>query len=379
MNNTIGFLKPHLVGSRFDDHTIPLELLKDFAALEEMIIEMTKWQYFQDNPDRQRIPRGFIDGISLKLESIQSGSAVPHISLHMEKNSPDLFTYGYFEKSRDAIILGISAAEHNQKVTDHIPENLLGYFDRIGRSLHDDEAMEFSINGNDDQKATLNKITRKKLLLASSKVREVTDEVTLRGIISEVDQGKMTFELQLVNGLKVNSPISLQYLATVMDAFQGYRQKTKVVLRGIGKFNRFDRLQSIESIEHLSILDPLDVSARIDDFRSLKNGWIDGENGLALAEENLNWFLNQFESIFSNELPLPYVYPTEEGGLQLEWEFSEHDISVEINLETHWAEWHDYDMISKEAKTKTLNLEMLPDWGWLNKTLKSYIETCEDE
>lgn len=36
------FLTPRLTGKRFDDHTIPLDLLEDFAALEEFFIEVAK-------------------------------------------------------------------------------------------------------------------------------------------------------------------------------------------------------------------------------------------------------------------------------------------------------------------------------------------------
>ena len=38
-----GFLKPRLVSKRFDDHGIPLEVLKDFAALEELLDLRAGW------------------------------------------------------------------------------------------------------------------------------------------------------------------------------------------------------------------------------------------------------------------------------------------------------------------------------------------------
>ena len=45
MPETIEFLSPRLVGNRFDQHSIPLEVLKDLAALEELIVEVAKWHY----------------------------------------------------------------------------------------------------------------------------------------------------------------------------------------------------------------------------------------------------------------------------------------------------------------------------------------------
>ena len=71
------FLQPHLTGSRFAGHSIPLEFLKDLAVLQEMIIEVAKWRFLQDNPGRRRCPRGFTEGIELKLTGIEEGCAAP--------------------------------------------------------------------------------------------------------------------------------------------------------------------------------------------------------------------------------------------------------------------------------------------------------------
>src|ERR1019366_870505 len=75
------FLKPTLDGQRFQDHTVPLELFKDFSALQEMLIEVAKWEFLKSNPNRERIPRHFTDGLDLHLEAIEEGSAILKITL----------------------------------------------------------------------------------------------------------------------------------------------------------------------------------------------------------------------------------------------------------------------------------------------------------
>jgi len=75
------FLRPRLTGPRFEGHGIPLEVLKDLAVLEEMIVEVAKWKYLKDHPERLRSPRGFTEGIELKLTGIDEGSAIPVICL----------------------------------------------------------------------------------------------------------------------------------------------------------------------------------------------------------------------------------------------------------------------------------------------------------
>ncbi len=374
MNITHSFLKPRLVGKRFDDHTIPLEILKDFAVLEEMIIETAKWKYLEKNSERQRVPRGFSNGVSLRLKTIEPGSAVPEFIYEINQESMFPEITDYLEEAKSSVVSAISAAEDDGDITQHMPSNLLAYFDRFGRSLLDDEVIEFTMPNNENEKAKLNRITRKKLLFAS-KVSEVTDEIMLRGIIPEADQEKMKFEIKLIDGSKVVAPIAIEYMKTVLDAFQGYKENLKVVLRGIGKFNRHEKLISIESIEHISILDPLDVPARIDELRPMKEGWLDGKNGVILEKQDLDWFSEIFEKYFSSDLPLPYVYPVPDGGLLLEWSIAGHDISLEVSFPERKAQWHDYDLILDKEDVKSLDLELRSDWEVFMKQLKTYMDS----
>ncbi len=118
-------------GERFDEHAIPLELLKDLAVLEEMVIEVAKWRYLQDHEDRKRTPRGFTDGIALKLTAVEPGSAIPRIDLFAQ--SDGYFPPGsqvYFEQGREHILGAIDAANRDGRISDYLPESLLGYFDR---------------------------------------------------------------------------------------------------------------------------------------------------------------------------------------------------------------------------------------------------------
>ena len=130
----------------------------------------------------------------------------------------------YFERARDAVVNAIGAAEQNQPITAHLPEKSLGYFDRLGRSLRDGEAIEFSTPTHLNP-ARLTRETRRRLVLASSSVKELTEETVVRGSIPEVDQDDMTFELQLIDGRKVRAPMADQHLETILEAFNAYRAR----------------------------------------------------------------------------------------------------------------------------------------------------------
>ena len=133
------FLRPRLVGRRFDEHTLPLDILKDFSALEEMLIEVAKRQYLAAHPERQRTPKGFTKGLELHLTAVEEGSAIPVIALAFATLFPSADA-DYFDQAKDQIVEAIAAAEHGQQPT--LPPELLRYFDRFGRGLHEGEAIE---------------------------------------------------------------------------------------------------------------------------------------------------------------------------------------------------------------------------------------------
>ena len=104
------FLRPRLVGRRFDEHTLPLDILKDFSALEEMLIEVAKRQYLAAHPDRQRTPKGFTKGLELHLTAVEEGSAIPVIALAFATLFPSADAE-YFDQAKDQIVEAIAAAK----------------------------------------------------------------------------------------------------------------------------------------------------------------------------------------------------------------------------------------------------------------------------
>ena len=358
------FLKPRLVGARFDEHSVPLEFLKDFAALEEMIIEVAKWKFRQAHPDRARVPRGFTDGLELHLTKVEDGSAIPVIALVFGTLFPSA-NATYFDQAREAIIEAVASANQSQDSTSQLPPNLLGYFDRFGRSLREGERMEFTAAN--QQVASLTTETRRKLIRASQAV-EWTEEVTLLGLISEADQARMSFELELKDGTKLTAPLYNQHLDTVLEAFSGYRKGLRVQLQGVVKKNRQDQLKSIESVEHVSPLDPLDVAARMEELAELQDGWLDGK-GHAPERAALDWLARSFEVNFNPDLSLPYLYPTAEGGIQAEWPAGNWEVTLDINLSNKTAEYQAFNLTTQVCNECVLDLSQPDAWMQLNERL----------
>ena len=68
------FLKPKLVGGRFEGHAIPLDFLRDLSALNDIILEGARAAYLKANLERSRLPKGFADDFTLSLSGVEQGS-----------------------------------------------------------------------------------------------------------------------------------------------------------------------------------------------------------------------------------------------------------------------------------------------------------------
>jgi hypothetical protein len=126
--------------------------------------------------------------------------------------------------------------------------------------------------------------------------------------------------------------------------------------------------------------DALDIAVQLDTLRTLKNGWADGlqpaqdwGNGYGTApnHEGLDWLAGQFKRFYASSLPRPYLYPTPLGGVQAEWLEEPYDASLEIDLESHSAEWHCLNLGTKISTVEDLNLDKAEAWEWLSTEVKS--------
>lgn len=359
------FLRPRLCGARFDGATIPLEVLADLAVLEEMVVEVAKWRFRQDHPDRKRAPRNFSAGVELKLTKVEDGSAIAVIALTLAAPPAPLFpdeVPRYFELARESIVASVWAADQKEDVLRHLPAKCLAYFDRLGRGLRAGEALELP-RGDGLPPARLTPESRQRLLAAAD-MTEVTQEARVRGAVVELDDERGTFQLQLVDGRRLSGPVPVQFRDSLLEALSERRSGARLMVQGVGSFDRRGKLLRMTSIERLTALDALDVPARIDELRLLKDGWLDGQ-GAAPTSAGLSWFSQAFDERFPDGLSLPYLYPTEGGGLRAEWSAKGREMSLDVDVVSHGAHWHSWQRDTDVEESERLDLDTEQAWARL--------------
>lgn len=122
-----------------------------------------------------------------------------------------------------------------------------------------------------------------------------------------------------------------------------------------------------------AIADPLDVPARLREFHAMEDGWYDGE-GVAPRTEGLDWFAAIFTRYYPDDIPLPYTYPTPEGGIEMEWSIGGHSVILEVDLSTRQGDYLGFDDTSDVENTRTLNLDSVDSWTWITNGIRQLAE-----
>jgi hypothetical protein len=206
------FVTHVLKGARFEGHAMPVTVLPELAASRDLVLEVARFIFFQEKPGRQRVPKGFDEGIELVLRGIGEGSAavalerrgkVPTDAAQLMLPQTGVGKADYFEQARDLVNEMIEAARTGKTPPPTFPAHAVRLFNGFGRSLHDDESIE--IRGTTGRPvATYDKRVRKRVVLLSEKTYE--DSVEIVGKITQYDSQRQAFGV-LVDDRTIPAPL----------------------------------------------------------------------------------------------------------------------------------------------------------------------------
>jgi hypothetical protein len=311
----------------------------------------------------------------LELTFLISASAIPKLVLAFAVSAYPILgnvhprSTPYIEKAKNKIIDAIGNANHNKSI--NLDQKYLNYFNRIGKGLLEDESIDFSPES--DKGAILNKNVRKKILLSRNEKYEYSDSITFNASIPSVDKKEGKFKLDIDgNSIECNFDVAGDFYKTILAAFNEYENNTLVSIKATGIYNEQDKLIRIEGMEAMDVLDPYDVNVRLSQLSKLADNWYDG-TGKAPNSDLLKQFGEYFGLYYNQELPLPSIFPTIEGGIQLEWSFHSSGVILEVNdnfMSNFLISYDDNDSIVDNQ----LNLTKQEDWAELNDQIKNLVQ-----
>lgn len=107
------------------------------------------------------------------------------------------------------------------------------------------------------------------------------------------------------------------------------------------------------------------------DFGLLLKNWFDNKNqGQEFNINEINEFIVLFEKYYNFNLKLPDVFPVPNGNIQLEWTYKKRESSLEINLKTLYAEYHELDISTNDEIEIQCNLKEKTSWKSLNSQIE---------
>jgi hypothetical protein len=321
------FARLHLTGGRFDTPGMPLEALVELARYRDLILGVARAIFLQDNPDRQRMPRGFYDRLDLRLNVVEEGSVTPVV----ERRLPDgafVSTDDYFTRARDIISHAVEVAAADDAPLLALPPDTLVLFNPFGQTLRSSEAIELR-TADASSGPTYTSETRRRLLLSSRKT--FTQEVQGIAWVHEVDGNAMSCRVRLKTGPSwpVAAPLDEVTFSSAKAALEPNGEGPPVRVFGVGVFDAGEQLLRLDSIQAIDPLDDdfLQLDARLDEIATLNAGWLDGE-GVSPDVGAVERARALLAELLAFEVPRPRVFATVDGGVQAEWTVGELEISL---------------------------------------------------
>lgn len=308
------YLRLKFEGGRFEGHAMPVDVLAEFVTMQDLVQVVARQMFLKANPTRVRAPRGFNGACKLHLAATEPNCFTADLVL--ASHQPQAEHWAMFDDARAWTMKALHAAAAAGPPPPDVPD-ALGLLSQLGRHLVDQEIIGVSGNG---KSATLD--ARARSSMQAWAPEDYRYEAELEGEVVAVDEARERFTLSVGAG-RFDVPLLLEH-ATVVNEAMRERPIRRVLVKG-SLLVRKSRLETLESFLVLDADRASEVTPlwdRIEDLHSrLRDGWLDGR-GVAISAavaERTRRLVGRL-LVDHDDAPAPRIYPTDTGGIQLEWD-----------------------------------------------------------
>jgi hypothetical protein len=327
--------KLRYVGARFDEHRLPVDMLADLPAFRDLIVAFAKELWRESHVDRVRVPKGFDKSLSLDLARIEPGSAVPAMTWDRKAAQKEL--PGVADELSGIVDAAYQRVIHlfDEAANDSFPKALSSEFirplNKFGSSLRDDEVIEFlNSEGRQGNVVYLTPLIRKNLI---TKVRETYESRfegsgKLVGINSPSHDVMSSIRVETLEHGVISIEVEKDRIKAEFDGHinDSVQFDVTVELNSSDEFKSVVAVHDVELVEFPQGWDRL--VARLEELGSLRDGWMDGAgSSISAAAVGSALAVVQARPILS---PIVKAFPTQSGGVMLEFEFGGWDYSIEF-------------------------------------------------
>jgi hypothetical protein len=320
----------HLRGGRYEQHGLPVEMLSEFARYERLVVDVAKAIYKNRHARRQRVPRGFASGFELRLTEIHAGSVVPVLEVPDESmlGAAGIDVEGVFDEARVLIQQTLRAVSNDGQIPRTFPPQALREFSRFGRSLRDDERIDF--DEGTPHAATYSQAVRR-ILHEQAQLERFEVEMLVNGQVIGLLADKATFEFRLAdNGRTVSGRFSSDEVVPDLKQYLDLSTMAPTVaINAVAITSVSGSVIEIQDVLSVEPVLPANWSGRLKEISELDDGWYDGA-----GERVTRQVLRQTETLLLECLDArverPRIFPTESGGVRLEWVLNDREVIAEV-------------------------------------------------
>ncbi|WP_209505725.1 MULTISPECIES: hypothetical protein [unclassified Ruegeria] len=327
-------------GIRFERANLPVSMLDNIKAYQELLLDLAEEIWREKNPERKRLPSNFRKNLSLSFSHIEDGSAVAVLKRDESISPgllPDEFSLNYMALAQSRFLETARAANENRKI-EGVPAKARNSLKALLADLRSDERLEFvSKTGRDTKhpRVRFSEKTRDRIL--DSAVDNRVKNIDSIGIVRSILDGSEEIEVLSEVG-KFKYFVGRQELRANKYPIAGFCEfSIKAVLQANGL------IKSVESQHGIRVLDPgveYDrIRGKIEEFRSFPEGWKNG-SGQSLSDAALT-FASDVGGFICGIYQQISIFPQVDGSITLE--FSKGDWDIEVNCREKYIEIEVFD------------------------------------
>lgn len=318
------FIRVRFRGGRFDDvNGMPLEALPELTALNDLLVTLGEELWRQKVGKKRIRDDSYPDPPRLSIKQFENASAIPVIERQTVDIPEEGDGYDPYEASRDLLEETFKEIVSQNKLPESFPDKYSQKLRRFGKTLLPNEVASFQ---------TLNEAGNFEESLFSPEVRETFWESYDTLVESqEVIVGKVESLTRTDKGLK------FAFRRANQQALTGQLQNTHLwddLHTALGKADRYPycrlhvqaekdamgRLRRICGVDRVEVMEG-SVAAWHKRFEELADSAFTNETDSAPVEtESLERAAVLISRAVEQDLSVPVVFPSHEGGLSLIWQ-----------------------------------------------------------
>ncbi|WP_421084193.1 hypothetical protein [Rothia nasimurium] len=352
------FIPFKLTGGRFDKAGVNLDAFSELRAYRDVLRAIARDIYFAEYPDAKRAPNGIDKALDFNFHDYIDGSVVPTVTWAEATSDLEwiqMMSHGQVEDMFNRII-------ENQDWSSAvlISDTTKKVIAKFGATLRDDEAIVYT-NG-----IPYTAKIRQRLMESLDKSEDIKSQ-PLVGFITEIDAGRNSFKLRLPTGKTVpgeftNPDLFRSLLPHLNKVEEGSALRLICDYRLV--FGGVEKITDVYDIEVFIARDS-PWSERMFELIFLRQGWVDGQ-GKAVVMDTAELAMKVLEGAQKAGYSLPHIFPTPEGGIQLEHHQGTKHLELTISPDDeHEGFYYDSstdETIEEELSTPNAMVDFLGRW-----------------